>query len=116
MTKKEALQYIFNRSPMLVQLLILHRDGLCHAEKATLRDCEQQTVWNQASLVLKYFGVATMVEAVRHAIHYEIIEPCDLPEAPVSEAWSEELQNYHRKYIEGLSRAEKREMGIEDLN
>ena len=99
----------------MVHLLQMHRDGMRHTQKATQRNTCHQTVKNQNGKIMKYFGVADMDEAVLHGIHYDIIEPCNLPPAPVSGAWSEELQNYHCKYIENLSRAEKKELGIEDL-
>lgn len=112
MTKKEALQKFFAAKPKLVALLKQHRDGLhsCR-EKATLKNGKSQTVKNQQSKVVKIFGVRNMDEAARHAAHYGIIDPP--PEASISKAWSEDLRHYHRKYIEGVGRVERKKLGIE---
>ncbi len=113
MTKKEALTLVFNSCPALVHLLEMHRDGSRNNEKARKRKCVLQTVKNQNSYIKSLFGVATMDEAVRHAMYFGIIAP-KRQRAAINRKWSPELQHYHRNYIDNLTRAQKREIGVEE--
>ncbi len=112
MTKKEALNHVFNASPALVQVLKLHRDGLCHQDKATFKGRQLQTVKNQCLLIIKLFGVTNMNEAVRHAIYFGII-PLKRNRTRITQQWSEELLHRHHKYIQSLTTAQQRELGME---